>query len=119
MDKAEQNKDKDHSETSGSAGSSEGLDDVEVCVDDDVSEDCANSSTAFSESSFSTSSEDEETEHIVDYSKKPKLSEQTFLNQSREQCGDAPSSDKEHVSDSAINSIHNADSGDHDNTKEK
>lgn len=119
VDKAEQNKDKDHSETSGSAGSSEGLDDVEVCVDDDVSEDCANSSAAFSESSFSTSSEDEETEHIVDYSKKPKLSEQTFLNQSRERCGDAPSSDKEHVSDSAINSIHNADSGDHDNTNEK
>lgn len=119
MDKAEQNKDKDHSETSGSSGSSEGLDDVEVCVDDDVSEDCANSSTAFSESSFSTSSEDEETEHIVDYSKKPRLSEQTFPNQSREQSSDAPSIDKERVSDSAINSTHNANSVDDDNTNEK
>jgi hypothetical protein len=91
-EKSEQSKDKDSSEASGS-NSSEGLDDVEVCVDDDVSEDCANSSAAFSESSFSTSSEDE-SENLVNY-KKTNISVQTNCDQSREQNSGTPPSGRE------------------------
>lgn len=59
----------------GFVGLLEGFDDVEVCVDDDVSEDCVNFSVVFSESSFFISLEDEEIEYIVDYSKKLKFFE--------------------------------------------
>ena len=115
-ERSEQNKEKDSSET---PGSSEGLDEVEVCVDDDVSEDCANSSAAFSESSFATSSEDEESENNIGYTKKEGLSEQTIPNQSREKNVDAPSSERERSPDSAKNLIQNRDSVNHDHTKEK
>lgn len=88
---------------------------MEVCVDDDVSEDCANSSAAFSESSFSTSSDDE-SENVVNY-KKANISDQTNCNQSCEQSVGTPSSGRDQISDSSINSIHTANSEDSGNTE--